>query len=206
MKTKIFLLIIASIFLAACGPSTTAKITPTPATKVVEMPVSERPLISLTPSADGHYLDLKLVGVPSSITSIEYQVIYDAVDNGSQIEKGIGDTIKLITATIEKNLLLGTESCTSGCKYSYDKGIVGGQLTINFIDNNGQESTFDTPYVLKTTADINQDGAITVDNFSVKPKAKLTGNDYFVFMHNYRGGYSVFSSRLNSFVGDYQSN
>jgi hypothetical protein len=206
MKIKLFLLVTVSILLAACGPGTASKITPTPATKVVEMPIADRPLISLTPSADGHYLNLKLEGVPSSITSIEYEVIYNAVDNGSQIEKGIGDTIKLITATIEKNLLLGTESCTSGCKYSYDKGIIGGQLTINFIDNNGQESTFDTPYTLKTTADISKDGAIVLNSFSVKPKTKLTGSDYFVLMQNYRGGYSVFSSRQNSLVGNYQAN
>lgn len=209
MKTKIICLIAASLFLAACGSNTTTtKIAPTPTTKAVEMPVSQRPSISLTPSADGHYLNLKLENVPSNITSIEYQVLYDAADNGSQIEKGIGDTIKLITTTIEKSLLLGTESCTSGCKYSYDKGVIGGELTINFIDNNGQESTFDTPYVLKTTADISKDGAISlIDNsFSVKPKTKLTGNDYFVLMQNYRGGYSVFSSRTNSLVGNYQSN
>ena len=206
MKIKPFFLIAASILLAACGSGTASKITPTPATKVVEMPIADRPIISLTPSADGHYLDLKLEGVPSSINSIEYEVIYDAVDNGSQIEKGIGDTIKLITSTIEKNLLLGTESCTSGCKYSYDKGIIGGQLTINFIDNNGQESTFDTPYVLKTTTDITKNGAITLGDFSVKPKTKLTGNDYFVLMNNYRGGYSVLSSRQNSLVGNYQNN
>jgi hypothetical protein len=210
MKTKIFLIIAASVLLAACGSaSSTTKITPTPTSKVVEMPVENRPLVSLTPSADGHYLDLKLEGVPSSITSIEYEVLYDANSNGSQIEKGIGDTIKLITSTIEKNLLLGTESCTSGCKYSYDTGIVGGQVTINFIDTNGQESTFDTPYTLNTTADINKSSAITLtaDNFSVKPKTKLTGSDYFILMQNYRGGYSVFSSRQNSpLVGNYPSN
>jgi hypothetical protein len=206
MKTKILSLIAASLLLAACGTSsTTTKIAPTPTTKAVVMPVSERPLVSLTPSADGHYLDLKLEGVPSNITSIEYQVLYDAASNGSQIEKGIGDTIKLITSTIDKNLLLGTESCTTGCKYSYDTGIVGGEVTVNFIDNNGQESTFDTPYVLKTTADINKAGTLTMtdNSFSVKPKTKLTGSDYFVLMQNYRGGYSVFSSRQNSLVGNY---
>ena len=206
MKLKIFALLTACVLLAACGPATTTKITPTPASKAIEMPISERPKISLTPSADGHYLNLKLDGVPATITSIEYEVVYNATDNGSQIEKGIGDTIKQITALIEKNLLLGTESCTNGCKYSYDKSIVGGQLTINFIDNKGQESTFDTPYTLKTTADINKDGDITLSDFSVKPKTKLTGNDYFVLIQNYRGGYSVFSSRQNSLVGDYQKN
>jgi len=206
MKTKIFVLLLASIILAACGPGTTSKITPTPTSKVIEMPIADRPLVSLTPSADGHYLNLKLAGVPSSITSVEYEVIYQAVDNGSQIEKGIGDTIKLITANIEKNLLLGTESCTSGCKYSYDKGIIGGHLTINFIDSNGQEATFNTPYILTTTTDINKNGAIALGNFSVKPKTKLTGNDYFVMMNDYRGGYSVFSSRQNSLVGNYQNN
>ena len=209
MKIKFICLFTASVLLAACGTSSTAaKITPTPATKVVEMPIADRPLISLTPSADGHYLNLKLEGVPSSIASIEYEVLYDATDNGSQIEKGIGDTIKLITSTIEKSLLLGTESCTNGCKFSYDKGIIGGQLTVNFIDNQGQESTFDTPYVLKTTADITKDGAITLTtaNFSVKHKSKLTGNDYFVLLQNYLGGYSVFSSRQNPLVGNYPSN
>lgn len=209
MKIKIVLIVAASILLAACGSGTAStKITPTPTTKAVEMPLSERPMISLTPSADGHYLDLKMEGIPSSIASIEYEVLYDASSNGSQIEKGIGDTIKLITSTIDKNLLLGTESCTTGCKYSYDTGIVGGEVTINFIDNNGQESTFDTPYVLKTTADINKAGSLALSDsgFSVKPKTKLTGNDYFVLMQNYRGGYSVFSSRQNSLVGSYQSN
>jgi len=209
MKTKIFCLIVATFLLSACGTAApSAKPTPTPTSKAVEMPVSKRPMVSLTPSADGHYLDLKLENVPSTITSIEYEVLYDASSNGSQIEKGIGDTIKLITSTIEKNLLLGTESCTSGCKYSYDTGIVGGEVTINFIDNNGRESTFDTPYVFKTTTDINKAGtlALSDSSFSVKPKTKLTGNDYFVLMQNYRGGYSVFSSRPNSLVGNYQSN
>ena len=199
----------AFVLLSACGSGTTAPaITPTPTSKLVDMPVENRPLVSLTPSSDGHYLNLKLAGIPATITSIEYEVLYDANSSGSQIEKGIGDTIKMVTSTIEKSLLLGTESCTNGCKYSYDTGIVGGQLTINFIDVNGQESTFDTPYTLKTTTEINRDGAITLtaNGFSVKPKTKLTGNDYFVLMENYRGGYSVFTSRPNSLTGNYQNN
>jgi hypothetical protein len=208
MKIKIFALLAAAILLAGCGAKTTTNtITPTPTPKLVEMPITERPSVSLTPSADGHYLTLNLVGIPASISSIEYELLYNAGDNGAQIEKGIGDTLKEITAAIERKLLLGTESCTSGCKYSYDKGVTGGTLTLNFIDKNGQMSTFETPFTLKSTADLKKDGSISLatENFSVPVKAKLTGSDYFVLINNYRGGYSIYSSSKNSMVGDYQN-
>ena len=45
------------------------------------------------------------------------------------MEKGVGDTVKLTSNSFEKDLLLGTESCTNGCKYKFDEGVVGGVLS-----------------------------------------------------------------------------
>lgn len=207
MKRKIITLIAVSFLLSGCGSKTNPKtITPTPAPKVIEMPLTDRPQISLTPSADGHYLTLKVVNTPNYISSIDYEILYNATDNNSEIEKGVGDTIKEISANIERKLLLGTESCTNGCKYSYDKGVIGGTMTLNFIDKNGQISTFGTPFTLKSTADLNKDGVISLPtyNFSVPVKSKLTGNNYFLLIKNYKGGYSIYGSSQNSLVGDYQ--
>jgi hypothetical protein len=201
----IIAIIAAGILLAGCGSKQTSKITPTPKPKLVEMPMSDRPYVSLKPRDDGHMLYLKIEKIPSNISQIEYEVLYNAVDNGSEIEKGIGDTIKEIKTNLERNLLLGTESCTNGCKYKFDTGIIGGTLTLNFIDKNGQVSTFETEFAFKSTAEIKKDGEIklSVENFSVKPKAKLTGSDFFILMKNFRGGYSIFSNGNNGLVGDY---
>ncbi len=208
MKKKILTLIATGLLLAGCGAKKSATtVTPTPALRVVEMPLDQRPLISLTPSADGHYLTLKIVDIPDSISSIEYEILYNASDNGAEIEKGVGDTLKEITKTIERKLLLGTESCTNGCKYSYDKGVTGGTMTLNFIDKNGQMSTYETLFTLKSTADLNKAGslALTDSSFSVPLKSKLSGSNYYLLLKNYRGGYSVYGSTQSSPVGNYQN-
>src|SRR5512145_1807324 len=123
---KIFLLLSLTLLLSACGKKTTSTITPTPEPKLVEMAPADRPLVSLVPRADGHMLYLKISHLPASVSQIEYEVIYTATDGSSEIEKGVGDTIKEITSTLERNILLGTESCTNGCKYKYDEGVNGG--------------------------------------------------------------------------------
>ena len=108
------------------------------------------------------------------------------MDQGNEIEKGLGDTIKDVSRKISKDMLLGTESCTNGCKYKYDEGVSCGTLTLNFITDNGQVSTYETPFVFKSTADIKKAGGLGLptENFSIK--AKATANEYFVLLHNYR--------------------
>ena len=200
-----FIFLSASFLLSACGQTAPVKPTPTPAPKVVEMPIADRPVITLTPRNDGHMLYLKITKIPASISSMEYEVIYTAIDNSSEIEKGLGDTVKDVTSTLERSLLLGTESCTSGCKYKYDEGVTGGTITLNFINKDGQSSTYESPFVIKSSAELKKDGklTLTVDNFSVTPKTKITGNDFFTLYRNYRGGFTVSSNGTNSIVGDY---
>lgn len=205
MNKKITLILTCALILSACGAKKTTTITPTPAPKLVEMAVSERPKISLIPRQDGHMLYLKLDNVSTNITQIDYELLYNAGENGVQIEKGLSDTIKDISSSISRDLLLGTESCTSGCKYNFDAGVTGGTLSMTFATKSGQISTFITPFTLNSTADIKKSGEIKLEteNFSVKPKTKLSGTDFFVLIKNYQGGFSVFSNGSNSLVGEY---
>jgi hypothetical protein len=209
MKNKIFtlsLIIASSLFLSACGPKKpTATVTPTPTPRLVEIPVSERPVIALTPREDGHMLFLKLTQVPDSVDSIEYELIYSAKDASVEIEKGLGDTIHEISSTIERKLLLGTESCTNGCKYKYDEGVSGGTLSLKFINKNGQISTYESPFILRSTAEFKKDKSLklSTDTFEVPLPAKITGNNFYTLIKQYRGGYSVFSSGTSTISGDY---
>ena len=208
MNKKIYFIFICALALSACGTQPVAKITPTPTPRLVEMEVSQRPKISLIPRQDGHMLYLKIDKISANISQIDYEIIYNAGENGAQIEKGLSDTVKDIQPSISRDLLLGTESCTSGCKYNFDAGVTGGTVTMNFTTKNGQISTFTTPFTLNSTADIKKSGEIKLEteNFSVKPKVKLTGSDFYVLIKNYQGGYSVFSNSNNSLVGEYPSN
>lgn len=209
MKNKIIALsfiIISSTLLSACGPKKpTTTVAPTPTPRLVEIPVTERPIVALTPREDGRMLFLKLTEVPSTIESIEYELIYSAKDASIEIEKGLGDTIRDISSTIERKLLLGTESCTNGCKYKYDEGVSGGTLSLKFINKNGQISTYESPFTLRSTADFKKDKALklSTDSFEVPLPAKLTGNNFYTLIKQYRGGYSVFSSGPSSLSGDY---
>jgi len=201
---SIGLVLLFSFFISACGSKTAVKITPTPTPKLVEMPLSDRPEISLTPRTDGHMLYLKINGIPDYVSQIEYEVLYNAVDNGAEIEKGIGDTIKEISASLERSLLLGTESCTNGCKYKFDTGIVGGTLTLSFIDKNGQVSSFETPFTFLSSADFKSAGKISLGTeFTLTPTKTPSANNYFILMKDYRGGYSLFSSATDPNVGNY---
>jgi hypothetical protein len=210
MKNKIvslFLIISSSLLLAGCGSKTTVTpATPTPAPKIVEMPIADRPLISLIPRDDGHLLTLKISKIPADISSIEYELIYTAKDESSEIEKGLGDTIKDISDSLERKLLLGTESCTNGCKYKYDEGVSGGTLSLKFINKNGQVSKFESPFSLKSSANLNRDKVfkLTTDTFEIPITSKIAGNNFFILIKKYSGGYSVFSNNSSSpITGDY---
>jgi len=208
MNKTILTILFSAIVLSACGKAAVVKVTPTPTPKLVEMALDKRPTVSLVPRDDGHMLYLKISKIPSDISSIEYEVLYTAKDNSAEIEKGLGDTIKEVTSNIERNLLLGTESCTNGCKYKYDEGVTGGTIMISFINSNGQVSTFESPFILKSGAQLKSEGELklTTENFSVKPKSTVSPKDFYILQKNYKGGYSVYSNGTNSIVGDYPQN
>lgn len=154
----------------------------------------QKPYISLTPQADGHRLNLKISNIPESIKEIEYDLIYTAKDENIEIEKGVGGTAKIEGTSMDRELLLGTESCTSGCKYKYDEGITGGTLSLSFITADGQSASYEAPFVLLTSADIKSKGlSLETENFSIKAIVS-SKSDYFVLIKNFKPVYSVFSS------------
>lgn len=194
------IIILSAFFLSACGKKTkTNNVTPTPAPKELELSEKEKPIISLIPRQDGHELKLIIDNIPQSISDIEYELIYSAIDEGLEMEKGVGDTIKVTSPKIERDLLLGTSSCTNGCKYKYDQGVVGGTLSLTFLTVNNQSLRYETPFVLKTSADIKKDGGLSLnlENFQVKATS-TSKSDYFILIKNLPSYYSVFSNGKGS--------
>ena len=203
-KLTILAIIFSTVFLSACGKKdkedTTA--TPTPAPKMVEIDMDQKPYISLIPRADGHELKLKIDNIPSNISQIEYELIYLAVDGNLELEKGAGDTIKVENSSLEKDILLGTASCTNGCKYKYDEGIESGTLSLIFINSSGQMSTHETPFILASSTDINSQKSLALNDFVINTSSVATGQ-FFILLRNYglpnlsvtaSQIYSVFSS------------
>ena len=232
MKKIINFLLIATVlvsstfFLSACTKKTnTTTIQPQKTKEVakqIELSENEKPYISLIPRDDGHELKFKVRDIPSKFSTAEYELIYTAEDEGLEIEKGVSGTVKLTDLAFEKDLLLGTSSCTNGCKYKYDEGITGGVLTLTLTTNDKQYITFETPFVLTTSALINKNKSINItqENFEVKATA-TSKNDFFIAIKNIKPMYSIFSNgngagkitliqpntitkeNLNSLVGDY---
>lgn len=200
------IIILSSFIFSACGkkPIETQKTEPTPISKLVELTPEEKPYISLIPREDGHSLKLKITKIPSFVTQIEYELVYTAIDNGLEIEKGAGDTIKVDSTTLERDILLGTASCTNGCKYKYDEGVTGGMVSLTLDSENGQVSTIESPFTLKSTIQLKKDSnniSIKDDSFSTKVTTKA--NEFYVLIKNALV-YSLFSSK--GLVNDYPIN
>jgi len=99
---------------------------------VKEIPADQRPLVSLTPTSDGHWLTFRVQKIKvKDATSMDYELIYSTTSGGQQ---GVPGTVKL-SGDIERKLLLGSES--SG-KFRYDEGVDGGTLTIRFRNSKGK--------------------------------------------------------------------
>lgn len=164
-----------------------------------EVKLSDRPIASLTPSVDGHWLDLKIDKIKISAASMDYELLYQLPNGTTQ---GVPGTIALKGQTqIERNLLLGSES--SG-KYRYDVGVKSGTLTISFRDSQGNLlAKFSTDFSLLSAANT----LTTTDgNFSVVFTTAPAG--YFVVMQTFGvnanppsnvsiGPYGLFASSMS---------
>ncbi len=146
---KLSLILVCSFLLFGCGAKKTSKITPTPVPRTFELQEADKPEITLSSRDDGHMLYLKISKIPSFVASIEYELLYNASESGMEIEKGLGDTLKVEGTSLSRDLLLGTESCTSGCKYKYDEGITGGTLNITLVTKDNQVAPIQKSFTLK---------------------------------------------------------
>jgi hypothetical protein len=103
-------------------------------TALIEVPLEKRPVVSLTPTEDGHYLNLKVEKIMiEGATSMDYQLLYDVPNAPSQ---GIPGTVDIEGKdSFEAELLLGSES--SG-KFRYDEGVEEGTITLRFRNEEGK--------------------------------------------------------------------
>lgn len=127
---------------------------------VKEIPVSERPFVSLTPSSDGYYLKLSISQVKvKNAASLDYELLYSLADGRTQ---GVPGTVKLTGGDIIKDLLLGSES---NGKFRYDEGVEGGTLTIRFRDTKGKLlGKLSTKFTFSGSQ--KQGFSVTMDSFS----------------------------------------
>lgn len=141
---------------------------------VAEISLDKRPIVSLTPTSDGHYLKLEIKKIVIDAATLDYELTYKVPDGRTQ---GVPGAVKLTTKDdITKELLLGSES--SG-KFRYDEGVETGQLVLRFRDANGKlVAKFSTDFNLVAPGRdiVSSDGdfKLTLD----KPVAKT----YFVVM------------------------
>ncbi|HJY98521.1 MAG TPA: hypothetical protein VJ227_02290 [Patescibacteria group bacterium] len=133
----VLIVLVAGILLIRRGKGETG---PEDAAKIPELPQSQWPAVTLTPTEDpkvpnslGHFLDMKIqkVNVPGA-ASMDYLLVYTTSDGGQQ---GVPGTVKLTGSDIERKLLLGSES--SG-KFRFDAGVETGTLTITFRNAKGK--------------------------------------------------------------------
>ena len=202
-KLAVLLLFTISLVISGCGKKSNPapNSSPTPAPKLIELPSDQKPYIKLTPRQDGHELTLVIANLPEFITQIEYELLYTAQDNGLEIEKGVGDTIKLEkpSPSIEWVLLLGTSSCTNGCKYKYDTGVNGGNLSLIFYTQTNQAISFETPFRLVSSSELKKNQGLSLPDNSFSIKATVTGqSDYYVLLRNFGAPKNTEASALHS--------
>jgi len=143
----------------------------------VTLSLNERPVASLTPSADGHWLKLSLTKILPSAASMDYELLYQLPDGRTQ---GVPGTIKLTGQDkIERDLLMGSES--SG-KFRYDEGVKEGTLTIRFRNDAGKLITkLSTKFaLLSKTKELKS----IDEKFSYK-LASSNSKDFFVVMETF---------------------
>jgi len=170
---------------------------------VTEIAFEKRPVVSLTPSNDGHWLKLKIEKIEVNASSLDYELLYKLPDGRTQ---GVPGSVKIEGKDdLERDLLLGSES--SG-KFRYDEGVETGTLTIRFRNEKGKlVGKFSTEFSLQSKE---------IDLASVDGKFKYIldskpKDGFFVTMATYgvpekvsgvvSGPYGVFSSVEASLPG-----
>lgn len=165
---------------------------------IAEVPFVQRPVANLTPTSDGHYINLKIdkITLPKA-ASLDYELLYSLPDGRTQ---GVPGTVDLNgQTTFERKLLLGSES---NGKFRYDEGVVDGSLTIRLRGSNGKLlAKFSTKWHLQS---VDQELTSIDQNFTYKLEKKPKGI-YFVTMETFglmdtsvtevaSGPYGIFSS------------
>ncbi len=171
---------------------------------LMEVSLIDRPIASLTPTQDGHWLKLRIEKLLSGADSLDYELLYTLPDGRTQ---GVPGTITLKgESEIERDLLLGSES--SG-KFRYDEGVETGTLTLRFRNEKGKLlAKFSTKFHLQSA----ESELTSVDEKLVYTLAKIPSKTFFVTMETFgipkappgevsAGPYGIFSSGKSAYPG-----
>lgn len=198
------ILIVALVGFFIFRASKTSQSPTTEEANVPDLPESQWPVVSLTPTnnpdvkgSDGHWLNFQVqnINVPGAAT-MDYELVYSTTSGGQQ---GVPGTVKLEGKDVQRNLLLGSES--SG-KFRYDEGVEIGTITIKFRDSKGKlMGKLSTEFHLQSgvTELTSADGkfSYTLDNaakgvFFVTMKTFAQADSSMVVA--WQNGYGVFAS------------
>jgi hypothetical protein len=169
---------------------------------VAEIPFEQRPFVTLTPTSDGHYLNMVVDRIVIEADTLDYELLYDLPDGRTQ---GVPGTVKLEGNKVERELLLGSES--SG-KFRYDEGVEYGTVTFRFRDSKGKlVGKISTDFHLLTEVDQLSDKG---GEFSYT--LEETDDEYFVVMNTLglpsdfagsveKGPYGVLASAEGDYPG-----
>ncbi|HZZ99024.1 MAG TPA: hypothetical protein VFG51_03760 [Candidatus Saccharimonadia bacterium] len=142
------------------------------------IPVSDRPFVTLTPTAAREVV-IGVDKLKKQSDSVDFELEYSAIDKQ---EAAIGSLQLSGSAPFHKTLLLGSES--AGGKITYHEGVTGGTLTLTFYNENYKLAN-DWAYIdnRKPTTGIfsARDGKFDIDT------AKLLKNAQFVIVFNNPG-------------------
>lgn len=171
---------------------------------LIEVSLIDRPIASLTPKEDGHWLKLRIEKLLSAADSLDYELLYTLADGRTQ---GVPGTIILKgESLIGRDLLLGSES--SG-KFRYDEGVKRGTLTLRFRNDKGKLlARFSTKFHLQSSIK----ELTSVDEKLVYTLDKIPTKTFFVTMETFGvptnapgtvtgGPYGIFSSGSGAFPG-----
>lgn len=142
-------------------------------TALIDVALADRPVVTLTPRSDGHWLDLTIDKLQINAASLDYELLYKLPDGRTQ---GVPGSVNLSgVSTIQKELLLGSES--SG-KFRYDEGVESGTLTLRFRNDKGKLLA---KFVSEFSLQSNTAKLSSVDGVFTYTLAK-SSKDFFVVM------------------------
>jgi hypothetical protein len=197
------ILILVIAFVIVRGKKEKADNTPSEEVELLDLSLDERPLVTLAPTLDGHYLIMKIEKIGFGAFSLDYELIYQ-VPGG--LQQGVPGSVSLSDRNkFEAELLLGSES--SG-KFRYDEGVETGTLTLRFRNEDGQLlARFSSEFHLQ-----NATGLLTSTDEVFKYELDTSTKDFFITMNTVGvpgsfegqvggGPYGVFTSSEKAISG-----
>ena len=144
-------------------------------TALLNVVLADRPVVSLTPSEDGHYLNLKVEKIVINAESVDYELLYKNTEGTTLGVPGMQNLDGI--DSFEAELLLGSES--SG-KFRYDEGVEEGSMTLRFRNSEGKLlAKFESEFRL-----FSETSELSSSDGKFKMVLSNDTKDFYVVMHS----------------------